>query len=221
MVKRAATQSGDAPEPVLVLASASPRRRGLLEQVGIVPARIIPADIDETPHAGELPRPHALRLAKEKAAAVVSMLTDEGADRAAQYVLAGDTVVACGRRILPKTETEHEARACLALLSGRRHRVYTGIAVEGPDGRRAARVVETVVTFKRLSETELAAYLASGEWQGKAGGYAIQGLAAAFISHLNGSHSSVVGLPVYETAQMLNGLGYPVFRTGQEAGHGP
>lgn len=200
--------------PVLVLASASPRRRDLLAQIGVRPDRILPADLDETPVPGELPRPHALRLAQSKAAAVVARLTREAA--APAFVLAGDTVVAVGRRILPKTETAAAARACLGLLSGRRHRVLTGLAVVAPDGRQAARVVETAVTFKRLSAVEEAAYLASGDWRGKAGGYGIQGLAATFVRHLAGSYSSVVGLPLFEAAQMLSGLGYPVLTTAEQ-----
>jgi len=206
-------------QPSLVLASASPRRRALLEQIGVRPARVFPADIDETPRKGELPRGHALRLAQEKAQTVADALKAEegGADR---FILAGDTVVACGRRILPKTETADDARACLELMSGGRHRVFTGLCVIGP-GARASRVVETQVKLKRLSREELDFYLASGEWKGKAGGYGIQGLAAAFVSWISGSHSSVVGLPLFETAQMLNGLGYPVFAPPPEDGAAP
>jgi septum formation protein len=187
--------------PPLVLASASPRRLELLRQVGLVPDRIDAADIDEAPRIGELPPAHALRLAEEKAQAV--MPRHPGA-----YILAADTVVACGRRILPKTEDEASARQCLALLSGRRHRVHSGIAVASPDGRLVLRRVDSQVAFKRLSEAEITAYLCSGEWRGKAGGYAIQGRAAALIRWVSGSYSNVVGLPLFETVQLLAGRGY-------------
>lgn len=187
--------------PPLVLASASPRRLELLKQVGIAPDGIDPADIDEAPLPGELPPAHAMRLAEEKARAVVQR--HPGA-----FVLAADTVVACGRRILPKTEDEASARSCLELLSGRRHRVHGGIALASPDGRFASRRVDSQVAFKRLSQAEITAYLRSGEWCGKAGGYAIQGRAAALIRWLSGSYSNVVGLPLFETFQLLAGLGY-------------
>ena len=187
----------------LILASSSPRRLDLLRQVGIHPDRTLPPDIDETPAKGELPRPHAARLASAKADAVAAKLGPESG-----YVLAADTVVACGRRILPKAETEAQARRCLTLLSGRRHRVYGAICVLAPDGRRAARVVTTMVEFKRLSEGEIASYLAGSEWQGKAGGYAIQGMAAAFVPAINGSYPNIVGLPVVETLALLAGLGW-------------
>jgi septum formation protein len=189
------------PRPPLVLASASPRRLDLLARLGIAPERVIATDIDETPLRGELPRPHAVRLALAKAEAAA-------AEAPAAIVLAADTVVAVGRRILPKAETEAEARACLALLSGRRHRVTTAVVLALPDGRRLRRVVESAVTFQRLTEQQLAEYLAGGEWRGKAGGYAIQGRAEAFIRFLSGSHSNVVGLPLFETAQMLRGIGW-------------
>jgi septum formation protein len=184
-----------------VLASASPRRLDLLRQIGIAPDAIDPADLDETPLKDELPAPHVTRLAAAKARAVAPR--HPGA-----FILAADTVVACGRRILPKAEDEATARACLALLSGRRHRVYGGVALIGPDGRLAIRRVESRVAMKRLSEAEIAAYLKSGEWHGKAGGYAIQGGAAAFVSWLSGSYSNVVGLPLFEVAQLLAGRGY-------------
>ncbi len=187
--------------PRLVLASASPRRRQLLEQVLLPPDQIAPADIDETPRKGELPRPHAQRLADEKAAVAASAFPGD-------FVLAADTVVAVGRRILPKAETEADARRCLTLLSGRRHHVYTGVTLIGPDGKARRRTVDTAVIFKRLGESELAAYLASGEWHGKAGGYAIQGLAAAFVRAINGSYTNVVGLPVFETVSLLAGAGH-------------
>lgn len=190
--------------PLLVLASASPRRLDLLTQVGIVPDVVAPADLDETPGATELPRVYAERLAAEKAAAIA---TDHG--RA--FVLAADTVVACGRRILPKAETEEEARSCLNLLSGRAHRVYTGISLI-KDGKQITKSVMTRVQVARLSDADLEAYILSGEWQGKAGGYAIQGRAAAFIRGLNGSYSNVVGLPLHETVNLLKGSGFPLYQ---------
>ena len=189
--------------PILVLASASPRRLELLRQIGIVPDHVAPADIDETPLKGELPAGHVVRLAEAKARAVRPRHPDA-------FILAADTVVACGRRILPKAEDEAAARACLSLLSGRRHRVYGGVALLTPAGDLAIRRVVSQVAFKRLSEQEISAYLASGEWRGKAGGYAIQGRAAALISWIAGSYSNVVGLPLYETAQLLAGRGYRV-----------
>jgi len=188
---------------ILVLASASPRRVELLRQIGIVPDHIEPADIDETPLRGELPPGHVLRLAEAKARAV--MPRHPGA-----FILAADTVVACGRRILPKAEDAATARACLSLLSGRRHRVYGGIALITPTGDIALRRVMSQVAFKRLSEAEIRAYVDSGEWQGKAGGYAIQGKAAALIPFVSGSYSNVVGLPLHETAQLLAGRGYRI-----------
>ncbi|MEO0960849.1 MAG: Maf family nucleotide pyrophosphatase [Pseudomonadota bacterium] len=185
----------------LVLASASPRRLDLLAQAGIVPDSVDPADIDETPAKTELPRPHALRLARDKAHAVAARHPDA-------FVLAADTVVGVGRRILPKTEDETSARQCLALLSGRAHRVFTGVCLVAPDGRVSAQVVEARVHVKRLSDMELSTYLASGEWQGKAGGYAIQGRASAFIPSITGSYTAIVGLPLAETVKMLTGAGY-------------
>ena len=185
----------------LVLASASPRRLELLRQVGIEPGVVESAEIDETPLKRELPRDHAARLAAAKAEAVA-------ARHPGAFVLAADTVVALGRRILPKAEDAAAAGRCLALLSGRRHRVLGGVAVIAPDGRRAARLVATAVKVKRLTDLEIAAYLASGEWRGKAGGYAIQGRAAAFIPWINGSYPNVVGLPLAETVALLTGLGW-------------
>jgi septum formation protein len=187
----------------LVLASESPRRRALLAQAGIAPDAVMPPHIDERPLKGELPRAHALRLALAKAGAVQSALTDEPA-----LVLAADTVVACGRRILPKAETVAEVRACLALLSGRRHLVITAIAVAAPDGTMRSRTVETTVTFARLSPPEMDAYAACGEGLGKAGGYAIQGRAEIFVRFLSGSWSNVVGLPLRETVNLLAASGY-------------
>ncbi len=187
----------------LVLASASPRRLALLRQIGLEPA-VEPADVDETPKRTELPVKLAARLAAAKAQAVAARRTDA-------YVLAADTVVGVGRRILPKAETVEQARACLVLLSGRRHRVVTGVEVVAPGGKAVRRLVTTAVRFKRLSDAELDAYLATGEWQGKAGGYAIQGHAAKFVADINGSYSNVVGLPLFETAGLLAGLGFPVW----------
>lgn len=185
-----------------VLASASPRRLDLLAQIGVVPDLVRAADLDEAPLKAELPRPHAVRLARQKAEAIATL-------EPRSYVLAADTVVACGRRILPKAGDEAQARACLALLSGRAHRVYTAVALIDPEGRLRERISETRVSFKRLSDTELSAYLAAGEWRGKAGGYAIQGHAGAFVRHLNGSYSGVVGLPLFEVMSLLEGAGFP------------
>lgn len=179
-----------------ILASASPRRLQLLTQVGFPPDSVEPADIDETPLKDEQPRPHAGRLATAKAAVVA-------ARRANAIVLAADTVVACGRRILPKAETEAEVRACLELLSGRRHRVYGGICVRAPNGQTWERVVMTAVVFKRLSTAEIDAYVRSGEGVGKAGGYGIQGRAAALVSSINGSYPNIVGLCVYTAAGLI------------------
>lgn len=185
----------------LVLASASPRRLDLLAQIGLAPDFVEPTDVDETPLKSETPRLLALRLARAKAEVAA-------ARRPGAFVLAADTVVAVGRRVLPKAETAEEARACLALLSGRAHRVETAVAVAAPDGRLSARLVETRVQMKRLSPAEIEAYLVSGEWRGKAGGYAAQGLAGGFIIALHGSYSAVVGLPLYETRCLLEGLGF-------------
>ncbi|MGQ0583785.1 MAG: Maf family protein [Reyranella sp.] len=184
------------PIPPLVLASASPRRLDLLRQVGLEPAEIDPADIDETPAARELPRAYALRMATSKLAAVMPR-------HAGAVVVAADSVVVCSRRILPKAETEAEARACLGRLSGRRHRVMGAVAVGFPDGTVRTRLVETVVRFKRLEAAEVDDYLKSGEWRGKAGGYAIQGRAARFVDFISGSYSNVVGLPLFETVKLL------------------
>jgi len=189
------------PIPPLVLASASPRRLDLLRQVGLEPAEIDPADLDETPAARELPRAYALRMARSKLAVVVPR--HPGA-----VVLAADSVVVCSRRILPKAETEAEARTCLGRLSGRRHRVLGAVCVIGPEGKRRERLATSVVLFKKLSPGEIEDYLASREWHGKAGGYAIQGRAAAFVSFLSGSYSNVVGLPLFEVTQMLRGGGW-------------
>lgn len=189
------------PTPRLVLASASPRRLALLRQIGIEPDAVDPARLDETSWPGRRPGELARALAEAKAAEVAARQPD-------CFVLGADTVVALGRRVLPKAEDAAAARACLMRLSGRRHRVYGGVSVHAPDGRKASRLVETVVAFKRLAAAEIEAYLAHDEWRGKAGGYAIQGRAAAFVRRINGSYSNVVGLPLYETAALLTGLGY-------------
>jgi septum formation protein len=185
----------------LILASASPRRLELLARLGIVPDAVLPADIDETPRRGELPPAYAGRMAAEKAAAAAAP---------GSLVLAADTVVAAGRRILPKTETEAEARAALSLLSGRRHRVHSAVTLVDAEGRARHRLSTSIVAFRRLAEDELAAYLAAGEWRGKAGGYAIQGRAEALVRFLSGSHSGVMGLPLYETRALLRAAGYPL-----------
>lgn len=189
--------------PTLILASQSPRRLSLLAQIGITPDVVSPADINEDPIDGEIPRDHALRLAQEKAAKVAGENPDA-------IILAADTVVGVGRRILPKAESLEQARYCLDLISGRGHRVFTGVAVIKADGDMLSRVVETRLTMKRLSKTELQSYLDSGEWDGKAGGYGIQGHAEGFISKLIGSYSNVVGLPLFETRNLLQGAGYSV-----------
>jgi len=195
--------------PKLILASASPRRLELLQQVGLDADALLPADLDETPKKGELPRVLAARLADEKAEAAAKVAKAH-AELTSFYLLAADTVVSVGRRILPKCEVVDEAAQCLRLLSGRAHRVHSALTLITPKGARRHRIVETRVRFKRLSSTELDAYLASGEWRGKAGGYAIQGLAGGFVVKLIGSYSCVVGLPLYETLSLLAGEGYPV-----------
>jgi septum formation protein len=187
----------------LILASASPRRLDLLARIGVVPDAIVPADIDESVPRGELPREHALRLAREKAEAV--MAREPGA-----LVLAADTVVAVGRRILPKVEDEATLRICLKLLSGRRHRVLTGVALAIPKEVIRERLVETVIAMKRLSEEEIDYYAGHGEWLGKAGGYALQGYGEVYVRHIAGSYSNVVGLPLAETRVLLKSAGYPV-----------
>ena len=197
----ASNKTGGPARAPLILASASPRRKLLLERIGVVPDEIVPADIDETPFKAEPPRDYALRVAVEKARAVA-------ADQADALVLGADTAVAVGRRILPKTEDEAAARACLALLSGRAHRVYSGVALVGPDGAVLTRIVETRVKVRRLDDGATTEYLESGEWRGKAGGYAIQGLFAKHVVSLVGSYPNVVGLPLYETANLLTGAGW-------------
>jgi septum formation protein len=187
----------------LVLASASPRRLDLLARIGVTPDAVVPAEIDETPHKGELPAPYAARMAAEKAAEVSGV--EPGA-----LVLAADTVVAVGRRILPKAEDEHEARSALSLLSGRRHRVLSAVTLIDREAKARHRLSSTVVAFKRFSVEEMDAYIAGGEWLGKAGGYAIQGRAEALVRMISGSHSGVVGLPLYETRALLRAAGYPI-----------
>ncbi len=196
----------------LVLASASPRRLQLLERVGLVPDLLNPADVDETPLKRETPRALSMRLARAKAERALEMplVRTQGTNA---FVLAADTVVGLGRRILPKAETEEQARDCLSLLSGRSHWVYSTVCLASPGGKRSIRCVETKLRFKRLSREDIESYVASNEWHGKAGGYAIQGRAEAFVRMLTGSYSAVVGLPLYETVALLEGAGYPVFHS--------
>jgi septum formation protein len=191
-----------AERPPLVLASASPRRLDLLARIGVVPDAVSPTDTDETPRKGEVPRRLAARLAAVKAAAAAA------ASPPGALVLAADTVVGLGRRALPKAETEDEARRCLEMLSGRRHQVATGVALLLPDGRLRQRLALTAVAFQRLTAAQIEDYVSRGEWRGKAGGYAIQGRAECFVRFLSGSHSNVVGLPLFETAQLLRGAGW-------------
>ena len=195
------TPAGEQPGPAprLILASASPRRLDLLARLGVVPDSVVPAEIDETPRKNELPADYALRMAAEKAASVA----EPGA-----LILAADTVVAAGRRILPKTESEEEARSALSVLSGRRHRVLSAVTLVDGEGRARHKLSSSIVIFKRLSQDELQSYLDSQEWLGKAGGYAIQGRAEALIRSLLGSHSGVMGLPLYETRALLRAGGY-------------
>ena len=187
----------------LILASTSPRRLDLLGRIGIVPDAVVPADIDETPRKGELPPVYACRMAAEKAAIVAE-------NHAGALILAADTVVAAGRRILGKAEDEAEARASLFLLSGRRHRVHSAVTLVDRQGKARHRLSTSIVAFKRFSAEELDAYIAGGEWQGKAGGYAIQGRAEALIRQMSGSNSGVMGLPLYETRTLLKSAGYPI-----------
>jgi len=192
-----------------VLASGSPRRLALLAQIGVEPDRVMPATIDETPRKKELPRNLARRLSQEKLDAAIALAKDEP-DLAGALILAADTVVSVGRNVLPKAELIEEAAACLRQLSGRSHRVYTGLAFVNAKGHIRRRLIETRVRFKRLSREDIESYLASGEWRGKAGGYAVQGFAGGFVIKLNGSYSNVVGLPLYEVMTLLTGEGYPV-----------
>jgi septum formation protein len=195
--------------PKLVLASGSPRRLALLNQAGLDPDSLEPVEIDESPERGELPRTLAVRLAREKAEASLIRVRNREAIKDA-YSLSADTVVAVGRRILPKPEVLEEAAACLRLLSGRTHRVYTGVCLVTPRDALRSRLVETRVRFKRLSNEDLESYLASGEWRGKAGGYAVQGLAGGFVTKIVGSYTNIVGLPLYETTMLLAGEGFPI-----------
>ncbi len=206
---RKADAANESWRPRLALASASPRRLALLQQMGVEPDGLLPAELDETPHRSESPRALAVRLANEKARAGAKAAALQEDLRGA-FIVAADTVVAVGRRILPKCELAEEAGACMRLLSGRNHRVFTAVTLITPKGAERRRLVDTRVRFKRLSSAEIEGYLASGEWRGKAGGYAIQGLAGAFVVKLVGSYSGVVGLPLYETAQLLSGEGYPI-----------
>jgi septum formation protein len=193
----------------LVLASGSPRRLALLNQIGVEPDRLMPVSVDESPRRSELPRNLAKRLAEDKARAAAALLRLEP-ELAGALIIAADTVVSVGRRILPKAETIEQAAGCLRQLSGRNHRVHTAIAMIAANGQMRRRLVETRVRFKRLSHEDIDSYLASGEWRGKAGGYAVQGIAGAFVVKLIGSYSSVVGLPLYETMTLLIGEGYPL-----------
>jgi septum formation protein len=195
--------------PKLVLASGSPRRLALINQAGIEPEALRPADLDETPLRGELPRACANRLARAKADAALEMVRMDDELKGA-YILSADTVVAVGRRILPKAELLDQAAQCLRLLSGRNHRVHSAVCLVTPNEAYRQRLVETRVRFKRLSDDDIEAYLASGEWRGKAGGYAAQGIAGSFIVKLVGSYTNVVGLPLYETTTLLAGEGYPI-----------
>ena len=195
--------------PKFVLASGSPRRLALINQAGIEPDALKPADIDESPHRGEIPRALAKRLAYAKAAAALENIKLDDELRGA-YILAADTVVAVGRRILPKAELLDEAAQCLRYLSGRNHRVYTAICLVTPKEAFRQRLIETRVRFKRLSEEDIQAYIGSGEWRGKAGGYAVQGIAGSFVVKMVGSYTNIVGLPLYETAQLLSGEGFPI-----------
>ena len=195
--------------PKFVLASGSPRRLALINQAGIEPDALRPAELDEMPRKGELPRACANRLARAKAEAALALVRRDD-DLAGAYILGADTVVAVGRRIMPKAELLDEAAQCLRLLSGRNHRVYTAICLVTPKEAFRQRLVETRVRFKRLSPQDIEAYLASGEWRGKAGGYAAQGLAGSFIVKLVGSYTNVVGLPLYETVALLSGEGFPI-----------
>ena len=201
--------------PRLVLASASPRRIEILQQAGIEPDRLFPSDVDETPLRSEHPRSLANRLARTKAEKALASLRGEGAGL---LIVAADTVVSVGRRILPKAETIEDASCCLQPLSGRSHRVYSSVCLVTASGRVRQRLVETRVRFKRLSRSELESYIASGEWRGKAGGYAIQGLAGAFVVKLSGSYTNVVGLPLYETVGLLVAEGFPVHRNWSQGG---
>ncbi|MBC8129617.1 MAG: Maf-like protein [Rhizobiaceae bacterium] len=201
----------------LVLASGSPRRLELLQQAGIEPERLLPADIDETPQKSEHPRSLAKRLSSEKAEVAYAVLRDRG-ESEGRIVLAADTVVSVGRQILPKAELVDDAVANLRILSGRTHRVHTGVCLIGPSQRQRLRLVETRVRFKRLSRDDIESYIASGEWRGKAGGYAIQGLAGSFVVRLVGSYTNVVGLPLYEAVALIGGEGFDIHGRWRDGG---
>jgi septum formation protein len=205
----ASDETSPGTRPKLILASGSPRRLALLQQAGIEPDALLPADVDETPLRSESPREVAKRLARTKAEVARKTARNREDSRGA-YILSADTIVVVGRRVLPKAEVVDEAAACLRLLSGRTHRVYTSVCLVTPKDSVRERFVETRVRFKRLSRDEIERYLASGEWRGKAGGYAIQGLAGTFVVKLTGSYTNVVGLPLYEAVSLLDGEGYPV-----------
>lgn len=214
--RRAAASSED--NGLLVLASASPRRLALLQQVGIVPAALRPASIDETPKKAEMPRTLVNRLAVAKAEAA-RLIVREEPDLKDAYILAADTVVAVGRKVLAKPETSEEAAASLATLSARSHRVYTTICLITPDNKRRSRLVETKVKFMRLTRDDINAYLATGEWRDKAGGYAIQGYGAALIAGIKGSYTNVVGLPLMQSVNLLRGNGFPIYANWMSRGH--
>ncbi len=201
----------------LILASGSPRRLALLAQIGVEPDRVMPVTIDETPKKSEPPRNLAKRLAEEKANAALALARTED-DLAGALIIAADTVVSVGRRILGKAESIEEAAVCLRQLSGRAHRVHTGVVLVNASGHLRRRLVETRVRFKRLSREDVDSYLASGEWRGKAGGYAVQGIAGAFVVKLSGSYTNVVGLPLYETMSLITGEGYPIHFNWLNAG---
>ena len=201
--------SPSAPRPLLVLASGSPRRLALLAQMGLDPDAVIPADIDETPRRSESPRALAQRLSAEKAT-IAAAVAFKRPELGRCLTLAADTVVCVGRRVLPKCEVSDEAAACLRLLSGRAHRVYTAVTLIGENGAPRRRLVEARVRFKRLSEDDIQAYIGSGEWRGKAGGYAVQGIAGSFVVKMVGSYSNIVGLPLYESVALLGGEGFPI-----------
>ncbi len=198
-------------KPQLILASASPRRQDLLQQMGLQPSKIIPADIDETPFPDEQPEHHVRRLALEKARAVNALPDVQGC-----FLIAADTIVVMGRRILGKAQSTDEAHTFLKQLSGRRHRVISGVAVINPQGKTSVKSVTSVVRFKTLSHDEISTYIESGDWQGKAGAYGIQGFAGCFVQQIKGSYPNIVGLPLFETKNMLEGLGFPVLTTIRE-----
>jgi septum formation protein len=209
MIVGSGSEASSSWRPKLVLASGSPRRLELLQQAGIEPDALLPADVDETPLRAESPKDLSRRLARMKAD-VARRTARKSEDLKSAYILSADTVVCVGKRVLPKAEVVDEAAACLRLLSGRTHRVYTAVCLITPKDGARERLVETRVRFKRLSRDDLEGYLASGEWRGKAGGYAIQGLAGTFVVKLAGSYTNVVGLPLYETIALLDGEGFPV-----------